>query len=62
MMNVKFRIEREKDSFFLHLVLTVMKQKEKKYDGIYLSKHELYGLNYDSHRFLSHKKILKWLN
>ena len=55
MMKVKINIIREKDSFALQLKV----EKNHEINGIYLSRIELYGLDYDSHSFKSSQKKIK---
>ena len=60
LMEVEIKIEKERDSMTMQI--NVPKESEEKYDGVLLSRLELYGLDYDSHSFFSHKKQIKIVN
>ena len=60
LMEVEIKIEKERDSMTMQI--RVPKENEEKYYGMLLSRLELYGLDYDSHSFFSHKKQIKIVN
>ena len=57
---IKIKIEKEKDS--LTMQINVEKNILEIDEGVYISRLELYGLDYDSHSFFSHNRKIKILN
>lgn len=56
MMNIEIKIQREKDSFSLRLIVD---PENTDAHSVFITRLELYGLDYQSHSFMSPKKKIK---
>lgn len=60
LLEILIKIEKEKDS--LTMQINVEKNILEIDEGVYISRLELYGLDYDSHSFFSHNRKIKVLD